>query len=60
MGTKEASAKWGYSQATIRKWCLDGLIETAEHDGHGSPLRMPADTKCPRPIKNNNTEEPIK
>jgi predicted site-specific integrase-resolvase len=26
MGTKEASEKWGVSQATVQKWCRDGKI----------------------------------
>ena len=52
MGTKEASEKWGYRQETIRKWISMGLIPKAEQDKKGSPWRMPADTPCPKPIKN--------
>lgn len=28
MGTLEASRKWGYTQATIRKWCKLDLLKT--------------------------------
>ncbi len=47
MGTKEASEKWEYSQATILKWCKDGLIDGVEQDKKGSPWRIPANAKCP-------------
>lgn len=52
MGTKEASQKWGYSQATIQKWCRDGLIPGAEQDASKSPWHIPKDAVCPRPVKN--------
>lgn len=51
MGTKQASEKWGYKQATIRQWCFDGLIPNAEQDKKGSPWRIPINAQCPRPIK---------
>ena len=51
MGTKEASDQWGYTKATIAKWCRDGLIPNATQDGVGSPWHIPKDAKCPRPIK---------
>ena len=51
MGTKEAAQKWGYSPARISQWCRDGLIADAEQDKKGSPWRIPASAKCPRPIK---------
>ena len=53
MGTKEAEEKWGYKQATIRKWCRDGLIPGADQDAKGSPWHIPKDAKCPKPIKKN-------
>ena len=50
MGTREASEKWGYSPETIRKWCKDGLLD-ANQDKPGSPLHIPKDAICPKPIK---------
>ena len=54
MGTKEASEKWGYTQATIRIWCKNGLIEGATQDSSGSPWHIPKDAKCPRKVKAGN------
>ena len=51
MGTLEASEKWGYSQATIRKWCAAGLIKGARQDKKGSPWHIPKDAECPKQIK---------
>ena len=51
MGTKEASIKWGYPQATITKWCREGRIDGADQDRKGSPWHIPKDTQCPKPIK---------
>ena len=51
MGTAEASRLWGYSQATIRKSCQDGLISGADQDKKGSAWHIPKDAKCPRKIK---------
>lgn len=51
MGTKEASEKWGYPQATISNWCRKGLIKDASQDKKGSPWHIPKDAECPRPIK---------
>lgn len=56
MGTKEAARRWGYTEATIRKWCRDKVIKTAEHDKEGSPWRIPANEKCPKKIKCINKE----
>lgn len=36
MGTKEASALWGYTASTISGWCRAGLTN-ATHDAPGSP-----------------------
>lgn len=51
IGTKEAAARWGYSQETIRKWCADGKIEGATQDKERSPWHIPANAKCPKKIK---------
>lgn len=51
MGTKEAAEKWGYTQATVSKWCRDGKIKDASQDAKGSPWHIPKDAECPRRIK---------
>ena len=51
MGTKEASEKWGYPQATIATWCRKGLIPDATHDSYGSPWHIPKDAECPKKSK---------
>ncbi len=51
MGTKEASIKWGYTQATISKWCREGLIPNATQDKERSPWHIPKDAQCPRKKK---------
>lgn len=50
-GTLYFSKKWGYTQATIQKWCRDGLIKNATHDKPGSPWHIPKETQCPKKIK---------
>ena len=50
-GTKYFAELWGYSQATIAKWCREGLIEGAVQDSPGSPWRIPANAKCPKKIR---------
>ena len=57
MGTREASELWGYPQATISKWCREGLIAGADQDRKGSPWHIPKDSKCPKPLKNNQKGE---
>lgn len=52
MGTKEAAAKWGYSQSTISKWCREGLIPKATQDAKGSPWHIPKDAVCPKLPRN--------
>lgn len=47
MGTKEASEKWGLSQAYIAKLCRENKIADAEQDAPRSPWRIPKDAKCP-------------
>ena len=51
MGTKEAAEKWGYTAQTIRRWCKDKVIKTAEQDASGSPWRIPINEPCPKKIK---------
>lgn len=52
MGTKDAAKLWGYTQATISKWCREGLVADATQDAPGSPWHIPKNAECPRPIKN--------
>lgn len=47
IGTKEASEKWGVSQAVVRKWCKDGLIKGATQDRKYSPWHIPKNAKKP-------------
>ena len=47
IGTKEASEKWGVSQAVVRKWCKDGLIKVATQDRKYSPWHIPKNAKKP-------------
>lgn len=47
MGTKAAAEKWGYTPATISKWCRNNLIKNAEHDGEGRPWRIPIMQSAP-------------
>ena len=54
MGTREASKKWGYTPATISKWCREGLIPNVNQDKPGSSWHIPKDAKCPKPIKQRN------
>lgn len=49
---KEASAKWGYGEDTIRKWCQKGLLSvvcTAEKVN--GRWRIPVNAECPKSIK---------
>lgn len=54
MGTKEASELWGYTPATIQKWCRQGLIRGATQDAPGSPWHIPKTASCPKKIKKEN------
>lgn len=51
IGTLEASRRWGYTQATISKWCREGLIPGATQDKVGSDWHIPEEAKCPKKIK---------
>lgn len=48
MGTKEAAVLWGVNQATISRWCREGLIQNASQDAKGSPWHIPKNAVCPR------------
>lgn len=54
IGTREASELWGYKQATIAKWCREGLVKGANQDKDGSPWHIPKNAECPRKIKKEN------
>ena len=56
MGTKKASELWGYTPATIAGWCKKGLIPGATQDKPRSSWHIPIDAKCPKKIKNQNSE----
>ena len=49
---KEVAEKWGYSEATIRKWCKLGMIKVTigaeKKNGH---WQIPFDAQCPKKIK---------
>ena len=49
---KEVAEKWGYSEATIRKWCREGLIIiTIGAEKKSGRWQIPADAKCPKTEK---------
>ncbi len=49
---KEVAEKWGYSEATIRKWCKLGILKVTigaeKINGH---WQIPFDAQCPKKIK---------
>ena len=52
ISTKEAAAKWGYSESTVCKWCREGSIIVI----HGAVKisgrwQIPADAPCPKKAK---------
>lgn len=48
MGTKEAAARWGVTQATVAKWCREGKIQPAPtQDKVGSPWHIEVDAIPP-------------
>ena len=56
MGTKEASEKWGVSQATVQKWCREGKIfPQPTQDKKGSSWHI-AKNATPLKAKNNKKE----
>ena len=49
---KEAAARWGYSETTIRKWCQDGLLSVVcKAKKKSGRWQIPAAAQCPKPIK---------
>lgn len=52
MTVKDAAVKWGYSEATIRKWCKNESIffvcKPKKINGH---WQIPAQAECPRMVK---------
>lgn len=52
MTTKEASALWGYSESTIRKWCKKGLLFTVlKAEKKSGCWQIPIGTECTKSIK---------
>ena len=50
--TKEAAAKWGYSEETIRKWCKKGMFSVVcKAEKKSSRWQIPANAQCPKPLK---------
>ena len=47
IGTKAFAEKYGCKQSTVSSWCRKDLIPGADHDGHGSPWRIPIDAVPP-------------
>ena len=49
---KEAAARWGYSEKTIRKWCKEGLFAVVcNAEKKSGRWQIPAAAHCPKPIK---------
>ena len=49
---KEAAARWGYSEETIRKWCQKGLFSVVcKAEKKSGRWQIPAAAQCPKPIK---------
>lgn len=49
---KEAAARWGYSEDTIRKWCQKGLLSVVcVAEKKSGRWQIPAVAQCPKPIK---------
>ena len=50
--TKEASERWGYSEATIRRWCKEGSLSVVcKAEKVSGRWNIPATAKCPKSIK---------
>ena len=47
IGTKAFAEKFGCKQRTVERWCRDGKIDGADHDGKGSPWHIPKDALPP-------------
>lgn len=52
MTVKEAAEKWGYAEATVRRWCRAGSIEVVQKAKKvNGRWEIPENATCPRPIK---------
>ena len=52
MTVKDASALWGYSADTIRKWCREGvLFAVVKAEKRNGRWVIPANVACPKSIK---------
>lgn len=50
--TKEAAARWGYAESTIRQWCKDEILSVVcKAEKISGRWRIPANVQCPKPIK---------
>lgn len=49
---REASEKWGYSEAMIRKWCKNGILSVEyKAEKKGGRWQIPKNAECPRKLK---------
>lgn len=54
LSVREVAEKWGYGEATIRKWCQQGLIKvTVGAEKKSGRWQIPENAQCPKKIKNN-------
>lgn len=52
MTVKEAAEKWGYSEATVRKWCREEkLFVICKAIKKSGRWQIPKSTVCPMPFK---------
>ena len=52
MTVKEASKKWGYTEATICKWCREDKISvTLKPEKKNGQWYIPSEAKCPKKKK---------
>lgn len=48
----EASERWGYPEATIRKWCKEGTLDVViKAEKKSGRWQIPANAKCPKPVR---------
>ena len=49
---KEAAARWGYSEKTIREWCQKGLFSVVcKAEKKSGRWQIPATAQCPKHVK---------
>ena len=49
---KEAAARWGYSEDTIRQWCKKGLLSVVcKAEKKSGRWKIPASAQCPKSVK---------